>query len=706
MLPEIKKIKLQDDNFPTKWQAVIFRNYGLVRTKKIAEILKTDVKTVKKEAFRLGLKKLTADYRFNDNGYITIIRNNWFLLPYEQIRELLGFSLEKFDFIIKEEDFLWVKLGNFKPECAPVYYSPLSEEDIVKTKRIAKTVRKNLVSDYGYFDFFNNLKVQSDHKTFSEGTRLIHGYITPCGDVFSVDSKSYLSDELLGVYADNGINAMFIHGVLSALSYYPFKPQLSEGYKKRRKNLKDLIDRADKFGIKIYLYLNEPRSLPLPDFERFPHLLGHKENGYGALCFEQQEVKDYLYNAVKDLAVNLEKLGGILSITMSENLTHCNSLRDDNCPHCKNIPAEKSASDVNNVMMKALRDSGTGAELIANLWGWSQFMGWTDKQLERGIKLLDKDISVLTVSEYDLDIKKGGVKNKIIDYSISNPGPSKVAIKTLKLATKYGHKTYAKTQTSNSWECSIVPYIPAYELIKEHIDNLNLYGVKNFMLSWTLGGYPSPSLDLVNAVSGGKSLDEWYSDYYGSDAQLVKQAVSLFCKGFKQYPFDVNGLYFSPKNLGPANLLSLDPEEKESAMVSYSFDDYAYWVGPYGYKIYTSQMKKLVGLFKESIDVIEKGVEVKSEKISEMLLYMKVAYVHFLSDLYQTEFSFLKRNLSDNKKQITSLLKRMRKLTVMSLEFASKDSKIAYEASNHYFYVQNNLLEKLINIDNLLEKLK
>lgn len=703
MLPEIREIKLQEHSFPTSWQAVIFRNYGFISVRKLAQVLLTDAKTIRKEASRLGLKKIKFDENFVSKGYMTIIRNNWHLLPYSQIRELLGFSEEKFEFVIKEEDFLWVKLGNFKPDCDSVYYYPLTEEQIAKTDKIAKMVRKNSVSNYKYFGFFDDLKVVNKTKS-SNGIKLIHGYITPCGDVFLDDSKEYMSDEQLSLYAENGVNAIYVHGILSKLSYYPFKPELSRGYEKRRKNLKDLTDRAEKFGIKVFLYVNEPRSLPIDDFKKFPHLKGRTEDGYAGFCFEQKEVQDYLYKAVKDLAKSIGNLGGLLTITMSENLTHCNYRPDTNCKVCKNIPAEVSVAKVNNVMAKALKDSKTNAQLLAYAWGWSDFMGWTDEQVKTVMGLLDKDISVVVPSEYQLSIKKGGIKSKIIDYSISNPGPSKLAVKTFKYAQDNGLRVLAKTQTGNSWECSCVPYIPAYDLIKEHIDNLKSHGVNDYMLSWTLGGYPSPSLDLVNSLSNGKSYDEWYKDYYGENAETIKQAVELYCKGFREYPFSIDGLYFSPKNVGPANLISTYNEEKESCMVGFSFDDYEHWVGPYGYDVYVKQMKKLVKLMSNSVKIIE-SIENKDAKIQELLLYTKVSLMHFTYDLYHTEYSHLKRNLEENKAEILSLLKKMRKLTVNALKYASIDSKIAFETSNHYFYVQNNLLEKLVNIDNVIEQL-
>ncbi|MBQ8395062.1 MAG: hypothetical protein IJX49_05760, partial [Clostridia bacterium] len=99
MLPEVRKVKLPKSNFPTNWQTVIFRNYGLVSTDKIAKVLGCDEETVRTEAARLGLGGAQYDPNWEARGYITLIRNNWFLLPYEQLTLLLGITEEKLDFL-------------------------------------------------------------------------------------------------------------------------------------------------------------------------------------------------------------------------------------------------------------------------------------------------------------------------------------------------------------------------------------------------------------------------------------------------------------------------------------------------------------------------------------------------------------------------------------------------------------------------------
>lgn len=706
MLPEIKKYKAIPCDFPARWQAVIFRNYGLVPAKTLAAILETTESVVLVEAERLGLKRLPQCENFVGQGYITIIRGNWDLLPYGQLKTLVGLTDKEFEFAIKEEDFLFVKLGFYKPYAEKVTYAPLTKEQLKRTAAIRRTVEKYVNENYRYFGFLRDIKPAPYKPVKHKYDRMIHGYLTSCGDVFKKDCESHLSDALLSRYAALGVTEIFIHGVLSALSPYPFKPALADGYEVRRKNLAHLTERAAAYGIKIILYLNEPRGLPVEDFKNFPHLLGTVESGYGALCFEQKEVQKYLYEAVKDLLKSVPELGGIMMITMSENLTHCRSKSICTCERCKNVSPEQSASSVLNVAARAVKDAGTHAKLIANLWGWSAFMGWTTEQLERGIKLLDEDIELLTVSEYDKEIEKGGVKNRIIDYSVSNPGPSGSALVAINLAKKYHRKIYAKIQTGCSWELSCVPYLPAYDLIAKHVNNLKKIGVNDLMLTWTLGGYPSPCMSLVRDISGGISLGKFYAREYGENAGAMKKAVKTLCKGFKEYPFDVNALYYSPKNLGVANLWSLTRDERESAMVSYSFDDYEKWVAVYGYDVYVSQMKKVIRAFKKSLKIMNDEIVNLDEKVEEAKRYVAVAINHYEADVLQTKYARIKRESPVKAESLSRIIKKEKQLAKELIELAAKDSKIGYETSNHYFYTQNSLLEKIVNSEVLLSKLK
>ncbi len=695
-----QRVKLPSLTLPTAWQTVIFRNYGYVCAKRIAKTLGCDTRTVQTEATRLGLTDEGYWRDFERRGYITIIRNNWYLLPYEQLLTLLGFSRERLSFVLEKDDFLGVKLGGFKPICPQVTYEPLTDEQLTKTQKIAKTISayQGGVSARP-FDFFAQEKHAKGEWITANGKRIVHGYLSPCGDVFIKDCKDTLPNELLQEYQRVGVNGIWLHGLLSGLSPCPYAPSLSKEYKTRRKNLKKLIKRCKKYGILVYLYFNEPRALPNGVEEKYENWIGDGQTR--TLCIEKQEVREYLYQAVKDLCASVKDLGGIFTITMSENPTHCNYGRGTACPICKNIPPQQSAAAVNNIINKAVKDSGCKGEVIANLWGWSPFMNWTEKQTYHGISLLQKDISVMCVSEYDLEIKKGGVKSRVIDYSISNPGPSEITKKSFEKAAQTGHKRVAKIQASNSWECSAVPYIPVFDLVAEHIKNLSAVGVNDYFLTWTLGGYPSLCMQLTCEYKDGFSIEKWYEKTFGEYAQQVHGGVQSLCEGFKEYPFSLSALYYSPKNLGPANLWELDGEEKQSSMVCYSYDDMQTWINPYSYKTYVKQLQKSLAKWEEGITAL--SAIPSDKKIVEILRYATVAYCHFKTDLLQTQFSYFKQS-GDKEKMRRCVLEEKENAKRLLTEL-KQDARVGFEASNHYAYTQRNLLEKILRMDEFLEKL-
>ncbi|MBQ8876132.1 MAG: hypothetical protein IJY63_01130 [Clostridia bacterium] len=708
MLPNIvQKPKMPMQQFPTAWQTVIFRNYGYVSVDKIAKTLCCDEETVHVEAARLGLADVEYDKNWEERGYLTLIRHNWYLLDYEQLTTLFGYTEEKLDFLLKEEDFLFVKLGWTKPACKKVFYSPLSADEIAATERIAKTVSRYMQKpQIAPFDFYANTTLPRSKTSQNAGVaslRLVHGYITPGGDAFSVDCDTYLTDELLSAYQAQGVNALWMHGLLSSLSYYPFKPSLCKGYEKRREELKRILAKCHQYGIKLYLYFNEPRCLPTAEFGKYAHLKGDSEGQDSALCFSKKETRAYLYNAFKDLLENVPELDGILTITMSENLTHCKSRihsgRQTLCPICKDIPAYALAADVNNVIMQAIRDSGANTDLIANLWAWSKMMGFSEEDLKNGIARLDKDIGVLFVSEFDLEFEKGGVQVRLADYSISNPGPSEFTKLGFALAKEYGHKIYAKMQVCNSWECSCVPYLPVFDLVKEHLDNLSAVGVHDYMLSWTLGGYPAPNLSLVSAHGNGVSLDEWYREYYGENADVVHRGVRKICDGFVNYPFALDPLYNSPKTLGTANLWSKDREYNTSTMTCYSFDDYETWITPYPYETYISLFEKLLQLWQEGIAILQ--TTTRSAATDELLRMAQAAYLHLRSDYLHTKYAYLKREWTKNEKELREIIAVAREDTENLIALVRQDARIGFEASNQYYYADRHLIEKILNLDNL-----
>ena len=88
-------------------------------------------------------------------------------------------------------------------------------------------------------------------------------------------------------------------------------------------NLAALVKRASRHGIGIYLYLNEPRTMPLAFFNEHPELKGVVAGEYATLCTSHPAVQSALKDAVAHVCRAVPDLAGFFTITGSENLTHC-----------------------------------------------------------------------------------------------------------------------------------------------------------------------------------------------------------------------------------------------------------------------------------------------------------------------------------------------------------------------------------------------
>ncbi len=699
-LPEIKKVYTLPVPFPKRWQAVVFRNYGLVSTARIAQTLKTDEETVEREAKRLGLDGITYNPDWQTRGYATIVRSNWHLLDYEGLQTLLGVNEDELAFSLKEDDFLDVKMGNFKPETQTPFYEPLNESETSETKKIGEFVKASrLPRKTTVFDFYSASCLPEEGVGQDGGERIVYSFAAPYGDILLKGDFSGYSDELLAKLQKAGVNGVWMQGLLSQLSPHPYMPELSENYQIRRKNLNLLIEKLKKFGIKLYLYLNEPRNLLT---ERIPKdLRGHTNGRYTAFCSSKEETWEYLYNAVYGLAKETPDLGGIITITMSENLTHCKSKYTCNCSRCKDEKAELFAAKVNNVIYRAVKDAGSQAEVFANLWGWDVFLHWTPEQVERGIDALDKGISVMCVSETELLLNKGGVENIVSDYTLSSGRESERTKRCFARAKATGHRILAKIQVNNSWECSAVPYVPVFDLFAKHIRELQADGVSGYMLSWTLGGYPSIGLSLASKLIQDPQFDleKWYLDTFGENAAAVHEGIKFLCDGFAELPFDVMFLYLGNLQMGAGNMWCAEKTGLQATMVGYPHDDIEGWKGKYPMDVFLSQMQKLVDGFKKGTKILEALPQ--TPILEEICTMAQTCSIHFESTLLQLLFNLKKET---EKESLLPLIKRERELVKKLYEITCKDPRIGFEASNHYYYYENSLLEKLLNLKELEEK--
>ena len=710
VLPEVREKSVpQLLHFPTQFQAVVFRLWETVRVEKIAYALDAPVWLVQKTAEDMGLPPQKYVEAWEDRGYITTIRNVWNILPYEQILKALDVSEEKLAEILKNDDFLDIKLGNCKPECQKVVYQELNECQHKKTLEIKSIITTNfsdLFDGAKPFAFFDEpVKRKDVIKKCSEKIQDTSIYMSYsfCGlysNALEEDTSISYPDALLEKYSNIGVNTIWVPAILYQLIEFPFDASLSLGWQKRQEKLNNLVSRAAKYGIKVLLYFNEPRNLPLAFFDEFPELKGRTKKDCASMCVSDRRVLDYLRDAMASLFTNVPGLGGFYTINFSENLTHCKSSTvGEECPKCKDVEPQKLAADVINAMAEGAWSVDASAKVIVYAWAWERFM--TTAQIEELIESLPKEVVINSVSETLKEFSIGGVSGQIRDYSLSIPGPGEISQQIWQYARNTGHAVCAKVQVNNSWECSVVPYMPVYDLIREHMRNLSENGVEHIMLNWTLGGYPSFGMKLaISCLRDGseENYDRLLSEEYGELAPAVKSASKKFSKAFKEFPFNVATLYYGPQNAGPSNLLYRTPTGLKPTMTCYAYDDLEGWRSIYPIDIFEDQFKKLSEMWREGLKDIADFPQCSFKDAA------LCAYYIFYSSYLQIRYNRIRE--TGEKMDIIHILQEEKKVALGMYELMQHNSCIGYEAANHYYFNKGMLMEKVLCCEHLLEVYK
>lgn len=139
---------LAEPHFPSRLYLFVWRNWELANLDRMAQVVGGAARDLAAMGRAMGLPPkvhLSDDYL--KRIYITVLRQNWHILPEAQIRDLLGWDRAKFAFTLKEDDFLDVKLGRVKPACEPLRYQAPSAAERRRAGEIRASVERWLGRD-------------------------------------------------------------------------------------------------------------------------------------------------------------------------------------------------------------------------------------------------------------------------------------------------------------------------------------------------------------------------------------------------------------------------------------------------------------------------------------------------------------------------------------------------------------------------------
>src|SRR3954453_6842330 len=162
--------------------------------------------------------------------------------------------------------------------------------------------------------------------------------------------------------------------------------------------------------------------------------------------------------------------------------------------------------------------------------------------------------------------------------------------------------------------------------------------------------------------------------------------------------------------MGPANLLYARPTGYSATMVGLPYDDLEHWRIPYPADTFAAQFERVADCWAEGLVDLRAAQRLVPDELRSNaradLRVAQAAQLHFASAANQSKFVLARNRLlsstdhADKKRlraELVTLVNREIDLAQQLFDLTIADSRIGYEASNHYYYVPLDLVEKVVN---------
>jgi hypothetical protein len=359
-----------------------------------------------------------------------------------------------------------------------------------------------------------------------------------------------------------------------------------------------------------------------------------------------------------------------------------------------------------------------------------------------------------------------GMKGNLRDYSLNQIGPAEVTDAQIEEAGKRGMKVFSKVDTFASWQFGTIPYLPCPQQWYRRYQALEKYEVKGTLESWSSGYKP-------NFISELRAWTCW------SDAPQIEELLSIMAarifgeevktKAVKAWEFFSQAIQLVPDtgpNMGTNNSVGnplffrVPPLRTNSYF--HSWTDFDKWMGYLGgqlnpywpftvsrmvfYPDFTGKTNKaeeyarnatgieageginLLPVFlrymNQAADKMEEGLiiyreaalsgpESKRQQAVREVVVAEQLHRMMQSDSAILEFEDLrlKQAAEKDSKKRKEILDRMEKITgdeivrtELSLLAATRDSRLGFQFEQDYVYTPYSLREKLEVLKETLNK--
>jgi len=578
------------------------------------------------------------------------------------------------------------------------------------------------------------------------GPRIIR---SPWSDFYGREIEDSLKthpENYLEEVASEGFNSIWIHCVLSNIVGSDIFPEFGQKEKEQIPALNKLVEKAGRYGLKVFLYLCEPRGFPADSvfWQKNDDVKGRLSGNCYALCSSTQKVKDYLFQSSYNLFKKVSGLGGTFMITASEFHTHCYShypkwqknLTDKTetqfgCERCIIRNPSEVVAEIVTLVNSGIKTASPQSETI--VWNWSWYIIEPDPQKQL-VSLLPNDVILMADFERGGSIKVLNKKIPVNEYSFSFTGPSKRFKDIYSQAKSRALKIMAKIQLGTTHELVTVPYIPVPYILAEKISRMRNINVDGYLGCWIFGGDITPmskvagKMSLNPELSASKVVKEIAISEFGDrkTASYVTKAWKLFSKAWKNYPFSIPFLYNSPVNYSTAYPLSLEAE-KTGVIPSWRplprdkdghikvGENLETWINPFTPHFVVRVFTKLLADWDKGIEILKEG-QLENNKQNKrynkeldmavhigLLIESTIDIIEFyrLLNLY-------KKNQKDRQtiNKLKKLFEKQISITKKDKEIVERNKDFGYHPEAHEFFVTPETLSYKINLmQKELEKL-
>ena len=390
-------------------------------------------------------------------------------------------------------------------------------------------------------------------------------------------AADHYSDAELERIAAAGFNGIWVHARFAQITRTEVFPELGSHADEHIARLSALIRRAEKHGIKLFLYGQVLRAVPAScssfwknhaecagqrEFLTEESPLTGKRRRYPtlSLCSSTSPVKEFVEESAAQLAERLPGLDGVILITATEFPGHCYQRRHKEnpnacyplveCPRCCEREPWEVVAELINLFRNGIRRHSSSIAVIAWNWSWTEWMASPCRPL---LELLAHDVVVMA------DFERGGTMDlperpgfPIDEYSLMYPGPSEHFLKTRAACLELGLGLMSKLQIGTTHELGSVVSLPNLPGIREKALWHRAHPETGFLGCWNFGNFLSAGtaafhyfLNLPELSGEEAELRAFAESYFpGCESSLVYHAWSLFASAMRELPFCIGPLYY------------------------------------------------------------------------------------------------------------------------------------------------------------------